>query len=296
MRVAWLIPLVAAAALVSGCKVVKPDDQEQEPAAAASSPPKKLVLPVAEAPLDRETLLLAALRAGSARASGIDDSGDQVKLAGRRFELRIRFGCPTGAGALDASPGWMASFEEPRRILRLRVDPDINEETPLLRDAAEGAFEDASGFWLRRPWMLTASCPPLPPAPEPSPSASTTPSDKPAAKTTDKSPPPPEPAISFPRVGIVQGYTADDPRTHRARQAYEVTRRLAADLQPSTKGYDLVLAGRLRRLPQGKVITCRQEQRDQPPACLVTVAFDRIALTSGDTGEEVADWTGTAGI
>jgi hypothetical protein len=107
---------------------------------------------------------------------------------------------------------------------------------------------------------------------------------------------PPPPAVVYPQVGIVQGYTADDPRTHRARHAYEVTRRLAADTEPSAAGYDLVIAGRLRRLPGGKVITCRVEQPGRPPTCLIAADFDRVALARGDTGEQIAEWTGTGGI
>jgi hypothetical protein len=304
MRLVWIISLLAAAGLAGGCKLVRPDDQAAGPSPTETTPAKQMVLPVAEPPLDREALLLAAARAGSAAVLGADDAAEQSKLAGRRFELRIRFGCEAGADqAGNSKSGWKATFEEPRRILRLRVDPDVNEATPLLRNAAEGALEDATGFWLPSPWLLTAACPPPPPRNEPSPQAAATATTKAKAgsgkaKGADGTagevdPPPP---VVTPRVGIVQGYGADDPRTHRARQAYEVTRRLAADAEPSAEGYDLVIAGRLRRLPNGKVITCVQEQRGHPPACLIAADFDRIALIRGDNDEQIAEWTGTGGI
>jgi hypothetical protein len=299
MREASLIALLAAVSLAAGCKWVDPEKQAREPDAVPATPSKELVLPVAEAPLDRAALLLAAARAASAAAAGDEDGAEQARLAGRRFELRVRFGCPAGSETgSERTPGWTARFEEPRRVLRLRVDPDINEATPILRGAAEGAFEEATGFWLPRPWMWRAACPPPPPAP-PSPAAADEGKTPPTAKSGAVNAPAdrPEPtAIVYPRVGVVQGYSASDPRTHRTRQAYEVTRRLDADTRPSAQGYDLVISGRLRRLPGGTVITCRQDGPAHPPACLIAADFDRVALARGDTGEQIAEWTGTGGI
>ena len=102
-----------------------------------------------------------------------------------------------------------------------------------------------------------------------------------------------EPAatIAQPRIGIAQFFTKGEARTQRRdERAYEATRTLAEDEAPSREGYDLILSGRLKRLPDGRVIACAVSDRDSPPACVISVQFDRVWIERPDSREMLAEW------
>lgn len=251
--------------------------KEGEPAnAAAEQPVQPAPLTVAERPLDREALLLAALRAASAFSAGSDDSETQAKLDGKRFELRIRFGCANGT---DEARGWR--FDEANRTLRLRVTPDISEADPVAAEIAGEQFETVEGLWLRRPWLLTATCP-----------ADSLPAGGEAGEAIDKSEPTASGAAAR-MVGLAQFFSPTDSRTTRRRQRpYEATKILEEGQAPSAKGYDFVLSGRLRALPSRRVIACLAKAPEEPPACIISVHVDRAWLERPDNRELIAEWGG----
>jgi hypothetical protein len=238
-------------------------------------------LPIAEAPLDRRALLSALAEVASAVALGQDDRERQRELDGKRFELRLRFGCGgPGEPALSEPRRW--TYEEDSRVLRLHVGPDVDLATPLVRSIAAEGFEAAEGFWVRRPWLLSAGCPARPQAsaPEAAPAPVAT------AEAIGS-----EPAQPEPRIAIAQFYTAADPRTHRRdSRAYQATKTLDADEAPSASGYDLVLSGRLKALPGGRVIACTSAAAEAPPACIISAAFDQVAIEAPDGKESIAQW------
>jgi hypothetical protein len=95
------------------------------------------------------------------------------------------------------------------------------------------------------------------------------------------------------QVGIAQFFTAQDSRTLRRRgRAYEATEILAAGKALSEQGYDFVLAGRLRRLPNGRVIACASPAPTAPPACIASAEFGRAWIERPDNGEIIAQWGG----
>lgn len=253
-----------------------------EPTAAASEAVSSLR--VAEPPLDREALLLAALRAASAASMGADDRESQRRLDGKRFELRLRFGCGGPVDDKDVRRGW--SFDQDRRLLRIRAVSDITAETPLLKDLPLGAFEGAQGFWVDRPWMLAAGCP-LPPPPEVVASVSAAPVLDADKAASSRSAPP-----AF-RLGIVQLFSRDHARTHRRDgKAYEVSKSLPAGDTPSAAGYDLVVSGRLQRLTDRAVIACNAGDNPAlPPSCLIGAEFDRVTIVEPGSGTVLAEWT-----
>ena len=61
--------------------------------------------------------------------------------------------------------------------------------------------------------------------------------------------------------------------------------------QPSPEGYNLVLSGRLRQLPGGRVIACRLTNPDVPPDCILSVLFDRVWIERPETKAIVAEWS-----
>ena len=86
--------LCLTAAVVSGCRQEAEQPQVQNAAAVERSETR---LPVVEPPMDRAGLLKAVGAAASAGALGQDDADAQRKLDGKKFEVRIRFGCATSA-------------------------------------------------------------------------------------------------------------------------------------------------------------------------------------------------------
>lgn len=251
------------------------EQPSEEPAAANAIVEAPRPTPVVEPPLDRERLLLAAIRAASAFAAGNKDSEAQRTLDGKRFELRVRFGCGDGE---DEARGWR--FDEKNRTLRLRVRQDISEDDIVAASIAGGQFESIEGLWLRRPWLLAATCPATQ-----APAAVEEPNADAAVL--------PEPVVAAPRVGVAIFSTAADSRTtRRQKRPYEATKVLGEAEGPSGQGYDFVMAGRLRALPDARVIACSSESADLPPTCIISVHIDRVWIERPDTREQIAEWTG----
>ena len=275
------LAMLLSAALLASCGPSEP--QEQPADTTLNNIVQELPsLPVAETPLDRERLILSAIRAASAFAAGTDDAAAQRALDGKRFELRIRFGCGT-AEAQDQSRGWR--FDEAKRTLRLRVTPDLSADDRLVASVAGEDFEGVEGLWLRRPWLLTSACPRTPPpAPAEEADESAGPQDLPT---------PEEASSPGWQLGIAQFFSSTDSRTGRRRQRpYETTKVLEEGQAPSMQGYDIVVSGRIRALPDRRVIACTLTDAGGPPACIISVHVDRTWIERADNKDLVAEWTG----
>ena len=260
-------------ALVGGC------DSQNAPAPTGKASESSALpqLPVAEPPLDREALLLAVVQAASAAATGADRTEDARQLAGKQFELRLRFGCPGDPAGDDESRSW--SFDEERRVVRVEIKPEIVSDTPLVKELLGSGFEAAEGFWIRQPWLLQAACL----RPDDASPASEGETDREGSALSASNEP-------TPRVGLVQSFTAEDGRTHRRdNRPYQATKSLAEGEQPSAAGYDLVIRGRLQSLPDGRVIACAPSGPRQP-SCMVSARFEEVSLERADTGELLAEW------
>ena len=252
--------MLSCAALLVSCQ------REAEPSDAADNAvvQERPSLPVAEPPLDRERLLLAAARAASAFAAGAEILAAQRGLNGKRFEIRFRIGC-NNTDTQDEMRGWR--FDEKLRTLRMRVEPDLSINDPIVAGIAAGRFESVEGLWVRRPWMLTAACPKIrSSAPAPAKAA-----DEAGSEAGGEATRPPisvSPAIALGRqVGIAQFFSATDSRTsRRSQRPYATTNVLDEGQKPSLQGYDFVMAGRLRELPDRRVIACSSDTTDAPPA------------------------------
>lgn len=230
----------------------------------APEPAKQAVLPQPDPPLDRERLLLALVRARSAHAVGADDREDQAELDGARFELRVRFGCGAPpAQALLTNPTVRHDAES--RTIELRAVPDVDLADPIVSALSREGVEAAEGFWIPRPWILQPSCPP----------------GQAAAAVLG-----PE------RVGIAQFFTSEDSRVgRRDERAYSTTVRLENEQDPARpQGFDLVLSGRLRAGPEGRVIRCLSSDPSAIPACLISVEFDRVRVDDVATASTLAEW------
>lgn len=284
-----LIRAVTACAFVSlTLAACQPSDEaEQTNAEANEAQAKPPVLPVAEPPLDRKALLLAAASAASNYAAGLNPIASQRALDGKRIEIRLRFGCP-GLSEAESSGPFSASFEEEDRTLRLRASPGVEREDAAVAPIVGDDVEAVEGFWVRRPWLLETACPAAPPKVKPAEG------DEEETAENDKKRSAESVAVvdrAGGRIGIVQFFTSAEPRSRRRdSRAYQTTKTLKEGEVPSASGYNLVLSGRLRRLPDGRVIACSGPAVRQAPDCVVSVQLDRVWMERADTGALIAEW------
>lgn len=289
--------LVAAAAGLAACQ-----QQPEAENAAADEPVLNLPsVPKPSPPVDRASLLYAVAEAASATAAGMDMPESVRSLDGRQFEIRIRFGCRGPATDLESRwLGW--SFDAEGKRIRVRAMPTISADEPLVEGIGDGRIEAVEGFWVPRPWLLVSVCPAgaavqRPPAESQAgdelaedeesrqrPAEGETP-EEPAADPVEESVP------TAPRVGIAQFFTVDDPRTRRrGNRAYQAAHTLQEGEALSSQGYNLVLSGRLRALPERGVIHCSAKGSDSPPECIVSAEFLRVWIEKPDTKEVIAEW------
>lgn len=272
---------MVCAAFLAGCQA----QNDAAPSPAASDSPVLPQLPRVDPPLDREALIMAALRAASAAALGQEDRDVQRSLDGKRFELRLRFGCP-GENFAQATTR-SRTLDEERRVVRLELGPEIGGNTPLVNQIVGSEFEAVEGFWIRSPWLLRAACPrrsSMPALQENAPPAELGRSNASSSSEPDSM----EESASW--LGIAQFFTATDARTHRRdRRAYQAVENLSEGEVPSPAGYDLIVQGRLQSLPEGRVIACRANGERQP-SCVISASFEQVSLERADTGELLAEW------
>ena len=139
----------------AGCRADEPEPARNAAADAPTRPAPAPAIPLPKPKLDREQLILAALRAMSAAALGKDDSDAQGKLKGREFELRLRFGCPGTSGT--GSRTW--SYDEKQGALRARFDADLSAGNVPSSDLLLKGYEGVVGFTIERPMLLSPGCP-----------------------------------------------------------------------------------------------------------------------------------------
>jgi hypothetical protein len=282
-----------AAAVLATLGACQPE--EQQPAdvnrSEAEPPAPAPLLPQVESRLDRAALLQAVRAAASATALGRDDAEAQRKLDGKKFEVHIRFGCASSVptpGAAAVGP-FNVRFDPEERTLRVRAAPDLTLGDPQVAQLAGQDIEAVEGFWMRRPWLLADGCPVEPSMPREAAQGdqlSTKGGDRAAAPEAAEAPP------TGQRIGLAQFFATTDSRTgRRDHRAYEATSTLGVDEQPSPEGYNLVLAGRLRKLESGRVISCRLNGSDLPPDCVVSAEFDRVWIEHPQSKAIIAEWS-----
>ena len=273
----FLVMLLAGAAAACEQRRAATDNNAAEQAAT-----NQPALPAPQPTIDRAALLAAVVQAASAAAAGQGVPESLRLLDGREFELRIRFGCSGASTALSGeSLGW--SFDSQQRTLRVRARPTIAKQEPLVAALGGEEVETVEGFWIPRPWLIEPLCP-AGAAFQASPSADADPAegdDEAAA----------EPVAAAPRIGIAQFFTSSDPRTRRrAMRPYEAVKTMDEGAPISSQGFDLVLSGRLRALPNRGVIACSARNADSPPECIVSAEFHRVWIEQPDTRQVIAEW------
>ena len=233
------------------------------------APPKPLAIPAPPPPLARADLLMLAALAADAASSG-KPTPDAVKAAaGRRFVLRIPFGC-AGPSAEGSAGALSFRHDGEKGVLKLRAQPMAWHAGDWWPGATPAGIEAVEGFWVPRPWSSAEGC-----------------------VGAGTAPPGAEP-LTLPgqTLAIAQFLAADSPR-HMARegQALEADIRVPPGFSPPAEGFRLRLTGRIGQVPGGDPLRCIQPAgSEQRPICVIAAAFDEAAIENAATGETLTSW------
>lgn len=240
------------------------------PPPVAEAPPPVVAAPTAAKALpakaSRSDLILAGAKAADAYASGVPGGG--ADLVGRRFSVRLAFGC--GGPVADPGPA-QAYYQIDAKALSLRLvaRPATWTDLPLVRAAAAPAgTETVEGFWIPRPWLTADRCP----------------------LRREVSPPATPTPVEQPSLGLAVLHGQETSRTERRGQRpYEHVLKLDPDDPGQGRVFELVLEGKISGFADGAALHCWSESAEHRPVCLYAVDIDRVAFEDAD-GTVLADW------
>jgi hypothetical protein len=224
--------------------------------------------PVITPELGRAGLLAIAAAAADAYAAGRQGSAANAAFVGRRFEVRIPFGC-YGPSPDDGTARLRWNYDAEAQALRVSVAPEVWTGLPWARALGGAQTEAVEGFWLPRPWSTGEACP----TPE---ARMMLPPILPTPQQT---------------VGLAQFFEAGGSRVPiREGKPYETVEKVPPEALRTDEGFRLVLNGRVAALPNGQPAGCRGAGAELRPVCLIAVEFDRVAMENPLTGELLAEW------
>ena len=258
-------PFAIAALAVVAC-TSEPSGNEASAPSPANDANIATALPIPEPAIDRAAFLRAVAVAASAHTSGVDNGQAQAVLDGRRFAIRIRFGCEGPAPAGSTAPlRWAVGAEE--KSFSVFAKPDLSLADEPLKNIGDQTIEAVEGFWIPRPWETTGACP--------------------APAVDDAGITLPAPQL----VGIAQYFTVDDSRVgRRSGRPYVATQKVEAPAELPKSGLILLLEGRFEAWPGGTVIRCTGSGRNRQPTCIASAHLDRAAFLRPEDDSVVAEW------
>lgn len=242
-----------------------------EPPVAAPSPAPE-PRPELDAVLGRAELIALATRAADAAASGRNPDDQIAAVDGRRFEIRLPFGCdgPVGEES-DAAMRWRYDAED--RTLRIHVRPMTWTAQDWWGSDAPAGVEAVEGFWIARPWSSSEACP--------------VGGERPVARGVEP--------VTLPGQTLALGqiFHADSARGGRRNGApFETVVRLPENDLDASNGFRLRVSGRIARASRAGPIRCRQPGGpDQRPICLISTITDEVAIENPASGATLATWT-----
>lgn len=239
------------------------------------APPIAAPTPVQPSPpvrgvLGRADLIALAGQAADAAAGGPAARAAMADADGRRFEIRLPFGCegPSEKGS-EAPMRWR--YDEGAKALRLYADPV--RWTAADWGAGDAGVDVIEGFWITRPWTSSEACP--------------TGGERPVAQGSEP--------VTLPgqTLAIGQVFASGDARDgKRVSKPYEAVIRVAEDPLRVSEGFRLRLRGRVARTGDAGLVRCRQPAGpEQRPICLISVVMDEVAIENPATGEALATWS-----
>lgn len=256
----WLAASVLGAALAGGGYLVGLDSRPVPVA-----PPKEQGIPEEPAPelpvavLGRAGLLQIANAAADRFSGGRNEA---QAMAGRRFEIRLPFGCGP-AGQSDRSSGW--TYNEESGTLRISVTPNDWTASGWLSSAVpEGEVDAIEGFWVPRPWTTSDECP--------------------AGAQGDM-------GQSPSTLAIAHFFPAESDRSEQRRgRPFEFVDKIEPQAVPK-RGLQLLLEGRIANVPgRRESVLCRAPDASVRPTCVVAAEYERIAVVDPATDTEIVNW------
>lgn len=220
--------------------------------------------------MGRAGLIKIAAEGADALASGREPGKDVTDAAGRRFEIRLPFGCNGPAGeASNAAMRWR--YDKDAEALRLHVAPVAWRAEEWWRNGAPASIEAIEGFWVARPWTSSEACP----------------LSRAEPATTGAEP------ITLPGQTLAIGQIFADGDARAARRdgkPYQSVLRVPESELEASQGFLVRLKGRLAGEPRGPVRCQQSAGPEQRPICLVAVELDEISIENGATQETLATW------
>ena len=273
-KTSYIAPAIIGVIVVALVALHFPGDEKPGPPKPESAPQNlELVVvtpPVLTAPpiLTRRELIETAQEVAARFAAEGRIPAGSARLAGRRFSVRLAFGCEPAqatAGVLQATV--QANAE--RNSVSLMARPALWADLPLIQALPERTdIETVEGFWIPRPWSASENCPPS--AELPAPAVATPPS----AQT----------------LGLARVFAPGESRAQRhAEHPYQFTFRQPPNAPPGASYY-LLLEGDLAAFKDGNVLNCWAESAMHRPVCLYSVVFSHIAFIDARDGSVLAQW------
>ena len=261
------LALVGIALTIAACRSGEsPADDEANAAPAVNESNLADESPLPEPTLDRAGFLDAVAAAASEHTAGTRDRAPGPDLDGRRFAIRIRFGCE-GPAAGNSTAAFRWALSEDKRSIAITAKPDLSLADKSLEGISDQTIEAVEGFWIPRPWQTTDACP--------------------AAADSDG-----EPALAAPQlVGIAQYFTPEDSRVgRRSGRPYVATQKIESPENLPASGLVLLLEGRFEAWPGGQVIRCTGSGRNRRPTCIASAHLDRAAFLNPNGDSVIAEW------
>lgn len=263
--------VVGGAGFLLGRGTTEPPQVAVAPPAAKPAP-KPAPEPVLTGVLGRAELMALAAEAADAAAAGRDPDTEVAEADGRRFELRLPFGCdgPAGEGS-SATMRWRYDAED--QALRIHVEPLTWAPQDWWPGDAAPGVEGVEGFWITRPWTSSEACP--------------TGSARAAAPGADP--------VTIPGQTLALGqifFTGGARGGRRNGEPFETTVRVPEEQLDASEGFRLRISGRIARAGGLGPVRCRQPAGpEQRPICLVSVLMDEVAVENPATGETLSTWS-----
>jgi hypothetical protein len=220
--------------------------------------------------LGRADLIALAAAAADAAASGRALASDIRELEGRRFELRLPFGCngPASPGS-NAAMRW--TYDAAESALRIHVAPFTWAANAWWTGDAPAGVEAVEGFWITRPWTSSEECPAA---------------HQPAATGAEP--------VTLPGQTLAIGriLSGEAREGQRAGNLYQAVMRVPENELDASRGFRLRVSGRIASVPGSGPLHCQQPAGpEQRPICLVAVTMDEVAIENPAKEEVLATWT-----
>jgi hypothetical protein len=263
--------VIAGVGFLLGRTTAEPARPKAPPAVAIPSPAPTSE-PILKGQLGRADIIALAASAADALAAGRQPKPAVAQAEGRRFALRLPFGC-TGPAGENSNAAMRWRYDAESQTLRIHVAPVVWTAAEWWASGEAAGVEAVEGFWISHPWTSSEACPAPPGGPV---AVSTAP-------------------VTLPGQTLAVGQVFFGEAAHGSRRhgdAYEAAIRIPQTEFDASDGFRLLITGRIAGNRATGPVTCRQPAGpEQRPICLVSVVIDEVAIENPATGETLSTWS-----